>query len=397
MQKLLCERSVYLLGKQILDTNKPTATFYMMHLDKLQQLYQAWQKHIPLVRPYYAIKCNPDENIVRLLAKLGCGFDCASMAEIETVLQCSEVNAKRDVIFANPAKIIDHIHYAKNKGVHMTTFDSPYEIEKLHEHYPTANCLLRIVIDNPDAKCRLGAKYGATQDEAKLLLQKAKQLRIDVCGVAFHIGSGGKNYKIMNNAMQMAYNVMMEGTRLGMDMRMVDIGGGFTPDATEPAICMDSMSSSINNAIDRFFPNSTFEGRSIDLIAEPGRFFAESTTTIFTPVYSRRERNGKQELWIMEGMYGAFNCIIYDHQIPSIRIGQRKREHNDAKMIPTTIWGPTCDSFDCVYKDIELPHLDVGDWLAFPNAGAYTIAGACDFNGIRFTNPLKYYLHNQTS
>lgn len=39
------------------------------------------------------------------------------------------------------------------------------------------------------------------------------------------------------------------------------------------------------------------------------------------------------------------------------------------------VWGPTCDSADCVYKDVLLPELRNGDWLMFPNAGAYTVAG----------------------
>jgi ornithine decarboxylase len=45
-----------------------------------------------------------------------------------------------------------------------------------------------------------------------------------------------------------------------------------------------------------------------------------------------------------------------------------------------------------VYKNIQLPALRNGDWLFFPNTGAYTVAGACDFNGIEFTTPSKFYV-----
>lgn len=31
----------------------------------------------------------------------------------------------------------------------------------------------------------------------------------------------------------------------------------------------------------------------------------------------------------------------------------------------------------------------------FPNAGAYTVAGACDFNGIEFTTPNKFYVFSE--
>jgi ornithine decarboxylase len=38
---------------------------------------------------------------------------------------------------------------------------------------------------------------------------------------------------------------------------------------------------------------------------------------------------------------------------------------------------------DCVYKDVMLPQLRVGDWMVFPHFGAYTLAGATNFNGIK--------------
>ena len=61
-------------------------------------------------------------------------------------------------------------------------------------------------------------------------------------------------------------------------------------------------------------------------------------------------------------------------------------------LYPSTLWGPTCDSADFVYKDVMLPALRNGDWVLWPNAGAYTVAGACDFNGIEFTCPRKFYV-----
>jgi hypothetical protein len=58
----------------------------------------------------------------------------------------------------------------------------------------------------------------------------------------------------------------------------------------------------------------------------------------------------------------------------------------------STLWGPTCDSADYVYKDVQLPELRNGDWLMFANSGAYTVAGACDFNGIAMTQPNKFFI-----
>ena len=125
-------------------------------------------------------------------------------------------------------------------------------------------------------------------------------------------------------------------------------------------------------------------------------------------MYGKRDRaipgsDGKGEevsihkdYFITDGLYGSFNCMLYDDQKPEFTIMrspllppvtgkvEKKKEYM------STIWGPTCDSADCVYKDILLPELRNQDWLQFPRAGAYTVAGACDFNGINMTHPNSF-------
>ena len=49
---------------------------------------------------------------------------------------------------------------------------------------------------------------------------------------------------------------------------------------------------------------------------------------------------------------------------------------NETESFVCSIWGPTCDSMDCITKEGLLPKLDVGDWLYFDNMGAYTNAAA---------------------
>jgi len=61
----------------------------------------------------------------------------------------------------------------------------------------------------------------------------------------------------------------------------------------------------------------------------------------------------------------------------------RKDNENIQK---SSLFGPTCDSIDVVCKDIDLPELDIGDWLYFLNMGAYTLASASSFNGFKPPN-----------
>ena len=49
-----------------------------MDLGRLIELYQDWVSALPTVRPFYAVKCNEDPVLLKTLAALGTGFDCAS-------------------------------------------------------------------------------------------------------------------------------------------------------------------------------------------------------------------------------------------------------------------------------------------------------------------------------
>jgi ornithine decarboxylase len=104
-----------------------------------------------------------------------------------------------------------------------------------------------------------------------------------------------------------------------------------------------------------------------------------------------------KDYWLTDGLYGSFNCILYDDQRPTphvLRSPLLPPVPEGGELYQSTLWGPTCDSADYVYKDIALPELRNGDWLLFPSSGAYTVAGACDFNGIAMTHPTVYYVYS---
>ncbi|KAF7321554.1 Ornithine decarboxylase [Mycena kentingensis (nom. inval.)] len=91
--------------------------------------------------------------------------------------------------------------------------------------------------------------------------------------------------------------------------------------------------------------------------------------------------------YINDGVYGAFNCILFDHQVVHPYVLSMGGSFHVAASEPlqtSSVWGPTCDSIDCVCRTVQLPvGLRVGDWLGFPNMGAYTICAASQFNGFQ--------------
>ncbi|XVF35895.1 hypothetical protein REPUB_Repub19eG0011000 [Reevesia pubescens] len=361
--------------------------FYVLDLGVVMSLFDKWARNLPMAQPFYAVKCNPNPAFLGALAALGSGFDCASKAEIESVLSLG-VSPGR-IIFANPCKAESHIKYAATVGVNLTTFDSKEELEKIKKWHPKCALLIRVKApDDGGARCPLGPKYGALPEEVTPLLQAAQAARLSVTGVSFHIGSGAMQFRAYREAIAAAKTVFETATRLGMPkMRVLNIGGGFTagPQFGEAA-------STVKAALQAYFPNEP----GLTVIAEPGRFFAESAFTLATNIIGKRVRGDLREYWINDGIYGSMNCILYDHAVvtcmPLAAAGSASTK--GAKTYDSTVFGPTCDALDTVLKSYPLPELQVNDWLMFPNMGAYTAAAGSNFNGFNTSAILTYLAYS---
>jgi ornithine decarboxylase len=70
----------------VIEKEYPDDAFFIIDLTKVIDQYNRWILNLPQVKPFYAIKCNPNDMIIRTLNLLGTGFDCASKNEIRQVL-----------------------------------------------------------------------------------------------------------------------------------------------------------------------------------------------------------------------------------------------------------------------------------------------------------------------
>lgn len=365
-------------AKEIITRLRIHESFYLVDMTQLEHNINTWMTKLPHIKPYYAVKCNPDSTIIRTMINKGMGFDCASKNELQSVLELSD--KKPDIIFAHPCKHPRDIDYAFSNGVHFTSFDSHSELEKLRFYASKARLVLRIKVSNPYARIQLGDKYGAEPQQALPLLQYAKKLGLVVDGVSFHVGSANNSGVAFQEAIKDSKMILEYARKLGYSPTTLDIGGGFTCNN------FDQVSDTVNQALNDVF--SKKELKNMNVIAEPGRYMVENVFSLFTPIIGKKKTQ-VNEYWITDSLYGSFNCILYDKQLPIIE----PLFPENKEIFPSKIWGATCDSADCVVSATELPEMNVGDWLMFPSFGAYTLAGACQFNGIDFTRPKMFYTY----
>lgn len=351
--------------------------FYVLDIGDIVSKHQVWKEKLPRVNPYYAVKCNDSLTVLEVLAALGTGFDCASKVEINKVLGIG-VDSSR-IIFANPAKPASHIRHAAAVGVDTMTVDNESELHKIKKLHPGAKIVIRIRCDAEVAQCQLGMKFGCDPTyEAPNLLRLSRMLDLDVVGVSFHVGSGCQDPPVFHRAIRHARVLFELAKDLGYKPYILDLGGGYPGDK---GTSIDKYAQVINGAIDEYFDSD-----DVHIIAEPGRFYVASAFTLATSIHSKRSVRGDKMspntithnmYYINDGVYGSFNCLLYDHQ----HVTPLPLKNGCGKLLPSSIWGPTCDGLDQVIENMLLHEMELGDWIIFENMGAYTLPVASPFNG----------------
>ncbi|KAJ6161391.1 Ornithine decarboxylase [Penicillium chermesinum] len=365
--------------------------FYVADMGEVYRQHMRWKMNLSRVKPFFAVKCNPDAEVLRLMAQLGNGFDCASKSEIELALRTG-VDPSR-IIYAQPCKTKSYLRYAAQVGVKQMTFDNADELYKIKANFPDAELYLRILTDDSTSLCRLSMKFGASMDIAPQLLQLAHELELNVVGVSFHVGSGAEDPCAFLKAVQDARAVFDQAAEIGYELHTLDVGGGFCHDTFE------KFSGILSEALDTYFPPS------VRIIAEPGRYYVANAFTLAAHIIARRDVPDPSDpsrdaymLYLNDGVYGNFSNIIFDHQHPVAQVllrgssdGSESPNSATSENIAYSIWGPTCDGIDVITQRIDLPGLlNTGDWLFFEEMGAYTKCSATRFNGFSDNHEVIY-------
>lgn len=344
--------------------------FFIVDTDNIRNKYRTWKSQMPRVHPFYAVKCNDHESVLKTLISEGAGFDCASKNEIKKLLSLGVSPEK--IIYANPCKQISHLVFAAENHVLKVTFDCEEELVKIKKYHPNAEVVLRIRFDSKDPLEKLGLKFGCDIEiEAPKLIQLCRMLNLNLIGVSFHIGCGNEDYESHANAIKATSRVFKVAKKFGYDLKFVDIGGGFN--GYEGA-ALSNYAEKINQAMEKFFPDP-----SVTFISEPGRYFVESALTRVIQVTTKKmSLDGRLNYFVNDGIFMAFMMhLAYDRKF--LKHGQfdilrQESNENDQKKYLSTLWGCTCCSKDVILENQFLPEMEIGDWLIFKNMGAYTVS-----------------------
>jgi ornithine decarboxylase len=355
----------------------------VVDLDVVRENYNAFAKALPDTRVFYAVKANPAPEVLALLAKLGSCFDTASIAEVELALAAGSTPDR--ISYGNTIKKERDIARAFALGVRLYAVDCKAEVDKVARAAPGSEVFCRILSDCVGADWPLSRKFGCEPAMAVDVLEHALKQGLKPTGVSFHVGSQQRNQHAWDRALASAAAVFRECGERGINLTMVNLGGGFPTKYTKNVPSVKTYGTAIFKALRKHFGN-----RIPETIIEPGRGMVGSAGVIESEVVlvsKKSEEDDVRWVYLDIGKFGGLAETMGE----SIRYPIRTPRDGDATA-PCVLAGPTCDSADVLYENepYQLPvSLEIGDKVLIEGTGAYTAtyASVC-FNGFA---PLKTY------
>ncbi|MFZ1794020.1 MAG: hypothetical protein WAU96_11405, partial [Anaerolineae bacterium] len=222
----------------------------------------------------YAMKSNPHPALLSAVAdQRDSWFEVASKAEI-SALENIGVGGDR-IFFSNPIKQPAHIAHAVKLGVKLFVYDSEAELEKLAQFNDPSNPLevyVRMTVSHTGALWPLTHKFGVEPAKAVQLLKLAKARGLKPVGMAFHVGSQCSRPQTWVDALRECAPAWAAARAEGLELDMIDIGGGFPTRYTGPVPTFSEVAQAVKPALDETMPGAK------RLCIEPGRSICGNTT-----------------------------------------------------------------------------------------------------------------------
>ncbi len=373
----------------------------LMDREVIADRIQQWRRWLPSVLPYYAVKANCDPLVLHEVFSHGVNADVASAYEIRI---CEAVGLAGDrMILSNPRKDRDTIRAAVDSKISAIVVDSEEEIQRMAAEF-TPNDLynplliVRIKVPTRGVSTDLSSKFGIRVLPANLdpftrplptvdttgvarILDAAKKSEFRRFGLSTHVGTQCTNPANYITALEVFEKVLHQLADRELDLRLVDIGGGFADSRVlaQSGSEIPMLLGRIGAAVRRW------QGPDVQFIAEPGRYIVADAGTLMTQViYEQNTNVTGRRIQIDDGIYRTLSGRIHDEkafQFAALRTSNSSFAAAGTNMV---VWGCSCDSFDQVSEQMILPaDLRTGDYLLADILGAYSTSFGSNTNGFQ--------------
>ncbi|MCC6670709.1 MAG: diaminopimelate decarboxylase [Planctomycetes bacterium] len=347
--------------------------------DRFQRLRDAFG---PETRICFAVKSNSNLAVLRLLHRLGAGFDLVSGGELLR-LRAAGVPTQRSV-FAGVGKDEWEVEAALQAGILFFNLESPHEIELLERAGMTRGVRVPVAVRlNPDVDPRTHAyistgkkenKFGLGLDTAGAAVERiVASPHLSLVGYHVHLGSQVASTQPYLEALERVQEFLAGAPERRSGLRYLDLGGGFGVryKPGDPVLDPAELGAALVRRV---------RGMGLELLIEPGRFLVAEAGLLLTRVLGTKGSGSVRFLLVDAAMNDLIRPALYQASHPVVPV---VRPDPDAPLGTFDVVGPVCESSDFLARGVMLPPLHRGDLLAVLVAGAYGAVMASNYNSRR--------------
>ena len=329
----------------------------------------------------YSVKANSNLSLLRMLSKMGAGFDVVSGGELERVLRADRKAACR-VVFSGVGKTAPEMDLALRAGILLFNLESEAELHVLAERAAKLRKRARIAFRvNPHVHAKTHPyittglrehKFGVNIDEAPgLYADASEQDWLEPVGISVHIGSQITDVEPFRETMERVVGLAEQLMRDGLNIGLIDAGGGLgiSYDGEESA----DFSSTVGGYAKALL--SSLKDKPFHLLLEPGRSIVAPAGALLTRILYVKENSGKRFLIVDAGMNDLIRPSLYNayHEIVPVELQK-------GAAIKADVVGPVCETGDFFARGRDLPPVGQGDLVAILDTGAYGMSITSNYN-----------------
>jgi diaminopimelate decarboxylase/aspartate kinase len=322
-------------------------------------------------RVLYAVKANPNREILQIFEGLGLGFECVSPGELALVRRLFPQLPPERVLYT-PNFASEAEYQAGFTHGATVTLDNPEPLDSWPQVFQGREVFLRLDLGRGAGHHRhvrtagTRSKFGIPLEKIGALRERLAALDIRVAGLHSHSGSGIRTPE----SWACAAASLAEVARDFPTVRVLDLGGGLGVPERPGELNFDLHALGQQLAAFR----SSQPGFQIWL--EPGRHLVAQAGILLVLVNQTKQKGDKHFVGVNTGMNSLIRPALYGayHEIANLT-----RLDEPASMVADVV-GPICETGDILGHDRRLPPTRPGDVLLIATTGAYGRAMSSCYN-----------------
>ncbi len=340
---------------------------YVYDADVVRAAYARFLAAFPY-RPlqlHYAIVCNKNRYLVRLLAALGAGIHANTPGDAFAAIAAGV--APERIVYSGTNLGEADFRFLLERGIRMN-LDSLDQLRDRARLGGPGEVGLRLLIDDDDRPNRIGVSRG----ELGEALAIAARAGLAITGLHMYAGTNTRRA----GRFVACLDRLLEAAAALPALAWIDLGGGFgLPYADgEPELPLEQLGREVSARVARL---AEARGGPIELVIEPGRYLVGASGSLLVTVVSVKTRGGRR--------YVGVDSTVGNLVVPSVYHARHRIEVLGPRAagppldVPTDVCGNTTHSRDFLGRNLRLPALEPGDVLRLCDVGAYGYAMSSHF------------------